>query len=161
MNKNRKGYRNCIRDLYGTNLHIKMFKLIFLVCPSTKVICKIMSWWQIRKTVQDLHYYSDSEHQTVPRHEMRRLRNRTLSGLDSLRLGEQVGKQVKETILIHVFFSNWFSGVFAVISCRIIFCRKFMLLSVITMNMILRRLRIIWVYCNLYFFPCWGFILTN
>ena len=46
-------------------------------------------------TFQDLHYFSDSEHQSggasglVPRQELRRLRNRTLSGLDSLRLGEQ------------------------------------------------------------------------
>ena len=43
--------------------------------------------------LQDLHYFSDSEHQSsglMPRQELRRLRNRTLSGLDSLRLGEQV-----------------------------------------------------------------------
>jgi len=43
----------------------------------------------------DLHYFSDSEHHSVgggglvPRQELRRLRNRTLSGLDTLRLGEQ------------------------------------------------------------------------
>ena len=44
---------------------------------------------------QDLHYFSDSEHHSggvgglMPRQELRRLRNRTLSGLDTLRLGEQ------------------------------------------------------------------------
>ena len=41
-----------------------------------------------------MHYFSDSEHQSVPRQEMRRLRNRTLSGLDSLRLGEQVDHDI-------------------------------------------------------------------
>jgi hypothetical protein len=91
------------------------------------------------KTVQDLHYYSDSEHQTVPRHEMRRLRNRTLSGLDSLRLGEQVGIQVQETILI--FFSNCFSEVFAVISNIHLFVELFILLSVMMVHLILQNLR--------------------
>ena len=44
---------------------------------------------------QDLHYFSDSEHHSggvsglMPRQEPRRLRNRTLSGLDTLRLGEE------------------------------------------------------------------------
>ena len=54
-----------------------------LCLPACKICC-----------VQDLHYFSDSDHHSVgpglmPRQELRRLRNRTLSGLDTLRLGEQ------------------------------------------------------------------------
>ena len=42
------------------------------------------------ENAKDVNYYSDSEHQSIPRQEIRRLRNRTLSGLDSLRIGQQV-----------------------------------------------------------------------
>ena len=73
---------------YFLKLQMRL-KISFFINPD---FCLQLSYLLI---LQDLHYFSDSEHQTggagglVPRQELRRLRNRTLSGLDSLRLGEQ------------------------------------------------------------------------